>query len=705
MPRQLISTLLQASALYAGIVISTQCPIGYAPVSNGTNVQGTTGSKAIAWVDCPTNGSPRLQCGMLDVPIDYTDLSLGTLQMPVVRVPANASNPRNQSVIVNPGGPGGSGIQSFAGGSGDNIQAYVGTDFDLISFDPRGVGLNAAYLCPDKQAIQMAAQNISDIDTDDLGDFDTTLLPSQNDSALPETPEWFQEQFDAYKAFAEVCADDTYNLAGQLVGTAFVARDVDLLARSLGQDELIRYYGFSYGTLLGATIGAMFPDRIERMVLDGNINPSDYYYGLGDEAVSDFDPALEYFFNACAEAGHEHCELAQEGLSGQQLLNQYWTFYNSVRTGNTTTHDEDKQPVEYGSIMSIMQKMTFEGKALYKEGAKQLAIYYNNRDNTTNAAARKQKRDTPFNPMNAQSSDDANTNLLDAVTCGDGIRLNATNGESFREYMDAFKTHSKYGFETILSLAYSCGPWNISAKERPQKPFTNITTKNPILFVQGFHDPVTPSISAKNSSAGFVGSAIAFHNGTGHCAGRDPSKDLNTKIAAYFNTGEIPANVSDVSLPDSLPFTDATHNKRHLSYALEDAEDKAVTPGAQRFQQRMAGLDRRGLPKREVEQAPYPEMLRNAKRDVYEALLQRNEMMKRAGEETTTTASDIMTIPTMTMSFSFDVPTTCTPIASSSSSSTSTAVSGQGQSGAAAPRVFGWSLLSGIVLLLLGVML
>jgi pimeloyl-ACP methyl ester carboxylesterase len=515
MPRQSVLTLLQALALYAGVAASTQCPLGYAPVSNGTDAQSTTDSKAITWVDCPTDKSPRLQCGMLDVPIDYADLSLGTLQMPVVRVPANTSTPRNQSVIVNPGGPGGSGIESFAGGSGDNIQAHIGTDFDLISFDPRGVGLNAAYLCPDKTILDTAV-NASDGDSADLGDFDTGLLPSINDSVIPESPAWFQQQFDKYEAAADFCADSTYILAGQLVGTAFVARDVDRLARSLGQDDLIRFYGFSYGTLLGATIGAMFPDRVERMVLDGNINPSDYYYGLGDEAVSDFDPALEYFFNACAESGPQHCDLAEEGVSGPQLLEQYWTFYNSVREGNTTTNDEDGDPVGYKPILDVMSKIAFEGKAYYEEGAKHLATVYGNRDNTTkSASAQKHKRDSPFNPTNALSSFYTGTALLDAVTCGDGVRLNATNGQDFKDYMSAFKTHSKYGFETILSLAYSCGPWNISAKERPQKPFINIATKKPILFVQGFYDPVTPSVSARNSSSGFVGSAIAFHNGTG----------------------------------------------------------------------------------------------------------------------------------------------------------------------------------------------
>jgi hypothetical protein len=156
-----------------------------------------------------------------------------------------------------------------------------------------------------------------------------------------------------------------------------------------------------------------------------------------------------------------------------------------------------------------------------------------------------------------------------------------------------------------------------------------------------------------------------------------------------------------------LPFEDAPNNKVKkrsplITYAGTEAEEKAAAPGARRFQQLMLGLDRRGLPKRSEEMIEYPEMLRNAKRDVYEALLRRNEMVKR-DSGATTSATDIMTIPTMTMSFSFDVPATCTPIASSSS--TSTAVSGQGQSGAAALTTWACSLLGGVVLVVLAMLL
>lgn len=246
MPSTFRTTLLPALVLVA-TATADQCPIGFAPISNSTSGQGSssgTTQNAIKWIDCPTEKSPRLQCGLLTVPIDYTDLSLGNLEMPVVRVPAISSNSLNQSIIVNFGGPGGSGIKSFVGGKGDEIQGDVGEDWDLVSFDPRGVGLNEVYVCPDNVAV--AVLNTVD-GADDAGEIDISLVQN-NSSAAPDSPEWFQERFDLYRAAADYCADPTYTLAGQLVGSAFVARDVNHLAQLTNQDGLIRFYGQSFAS-------------------------------------------------------------------------------------------------------------------------------------------------------------------------------------------------------------------------------------------------------------------------------------------------------------------------------------------------------------------------------------------------------------------------------------------------------------------------
>lgn len=89
-----------------------------------------------------------------------------------------------------------------------------------------------------------------------------------------------QSIYDALTLQSDKCAETKYKMENALMGTAYVARDIKAIAEALGEDNLIRYLGYSYGTLLGATTAAMFPRSIDRMVLDGNINPTDYYRGL-----------------------------------------------------------------------------------------------------------------------------------------------------------------------------------------------------------------------------------------------------------------------------------------------------------------------------------------------------------------------------------------------------------------------------------------
>jgi hypothetical protein len=93
------------------------CPSGYAPASGSP----PTSEKSIAWEACGTDDEPRLECALLDVPLDWRDPDAGTLPLPLVRLPASDPNPRNKSIIFNPGGPGSSGIAQFVKGGGGGL--------------------------------------------------------------------------------------------------------------------------------------------------------------------------------------------------------------------------------------------------------------------------------------------------------------------------------------------------------------------------------------------------------------------------------------------------------------------------------------------------------------------------------------------------------------------------------------------------------
>jgi pimeloyl-ACP methyl ester carboxylesterase len=132
---------------------------------------------------------------------------------------------------------------------GASYQDIVGDNFHMVSFDPRGVGITTPYTCKEREG----------------------------DSGSYNTDDGLQTAYNYNTAQAKDCAASEY---ADLIGTAFVARDIKAISEAVGEDGLIRYWGFSYGTLLGATLSAMFPDKMDRVILDGNINPTDYYGGL-----------------------------------------------------------------------------------------------------------------------------------------------------------------------------------------------------------------------------------------------------------------------------------------------------------------------------------------------------------------------------------------------------------------------------------------
>lgn len=118
----------------------------------------------------------------------------------------------------------------------------------LIAYS--GVGFTTPYLCPS------TITEFGELNTDD----------------------GLKTNLKSFETQSKKCADPLYK--SDLVGTSFVARDIKAIAEALGEDGLIRFWGFSYGTVLGATLAAMFPDKVDRFTLDGNVSPIDYYYGM-----------------------------------------------------------------------------------------------------------------------------------------------------------------------------------------------------------------------------------------------------------------------------------------------------------------------------------------------------------------------------------------------------------------------------------------
>ena len=240
-------------------------------------------TQTLEWSEC--NG--QFECTVFAAPIDYANPENGDLSISVIR--KMSSGTYLGSLILNPGGPGGSGVE-YATYVEYVVSSTLQEKFDIVGFDPRGVGASTPVEClNDKQTDFYVALDGS---PDNQAEIDDAIKMSQD--------------------FAEACAINSPELY-KFVDTVSAAKDIDILRALLG-DEKLNWLGKSYGTFLGATYADLFPDKVGRMVLDGAIDP-----GLTNELLSygqamGFELALARFVDDCAT--QSDCPLDASGTAG-----------------------------------------------------------------------------------------------------------------------------------------------------------------------------------------------------------------------------------------------------------------------------------------------------------------------------------------------------------------------------------------------------
>lgn len=248
------------------------------------NVSTPTGEKVAAelqefydqvleWDDCMDGD---FQCTIAQAPLDWSDPGRESIRLALIRT--TATGDRLGSLLVNPGGPGGSGV-SFVRDSVDYAtSARLQERYDIVGFDPRGVGESSAVDCYD--------------DPDELTDFIYELSPNQRG-----TEAWIDDLERSNAEFGAACLEHTGELLG-FVDTVSAARDLDLLRAVLG-DEKLNYLGYSYGTLLGATYADLYPGRTGRLVLDGAIDPATTDFEVTATQAQGFESALRAYLADC----------------------------------------------------------------------------------------------------------------------------------------------------------------------------------------------------------------------------------------------------------------------------------------------------------------------------------------------------------------------------------------------------------------------
>ncbi len=264
-----------SAVIVAALTAGCGAPVAGNPVAEPA--AGPPIGQPVAWQRCDDSDLPReAQCGRLIVPVDYSQPAGATASLALIRFPATGS--KIGSLVVNPGGPGESGV-GLAADLLDALPRSVRQRFDLVGFDPRGVGASTpAVVCN------------SDTDNDAI----------RADPQVDYSPAGVANIEDTEKQFVQRCLDKTGRDMLANVGTVNVARDLDRLRAALG-DEKLTYLGYSYGTLIGSAYAEAYPDKVRALILDGVVDPQQDQLQSDIEQAKAFQQAFDDYAADCAK--------------------------------------------------------------------------------------------------------------------------------------------------------------------------------------------------------------------------------------------------------------------------------------------------------------------------------------------------------------------------------------------------------------------
>ncbi|WP_405875982.1 alpha/beta hydrolase [Streptomyces sp. NBC_00005] len=279
----------------------------------------------VTWSKCEGDDMPEdLQCGKVTVPLDYASPKAGTLDLALARY--RATGKKRGSVLLNFGGPGGAGVSELGAGGHD----FMGLTnaYDVVTFDPRGVGRSSPVSCGDGAGDASAATD---------------------DSAATGDPQAVLAQLK--KAAAE-CAKHSGPVLPH-IGTVNASRDLDVMRQALG-DKKLNYLGFSYGTRLGAVYAAQFPKKVGRLVLDGVDTLTEPMSEQGVAGAEGQQTALEDFVNWCTK--DIACPFGQDPRDAREQVVQ---LVDSL--------DEDPVPTDFGQEFTGQDLVGAISQALYSQ--------------------------------------------------------------------------------------------------------------------------------------------------------------------------------------------------------------------------------------------------------------------------------------------------------------------------------------------------
>ncbi|KAG2417696.1 hypothetical protein HFD88_008915 [Aspergillus terreus] len=483
-----------------------------------------TPSSSISWTPC----FDQYTCAKLEVPIDYNDPSVGTTSLAFIKLAAEKDPDTAPNLVINNGGPGQSGI-SFLMRFPSQLREAFGAQYNLVSFDPRGV--NNSGLSVDCFAGDTAARK----------QFSTQYYSLVSDASQNAR----LTEYDAATAYGKACSSAlATNTTAKYISTPAVARDLLTYAEAennaMGNPEekaKLWLYAMSYGTVIGTTFASMFPDNVGRLIMDGVFDDEDYYNGKWESHGYDADMAVVSFSKFCHEAGQDTC--AFWGPSPQKIMDRLDGMMDKLR-GN--------KPEVYANLVHTLMLSVYAPLMMFPNLAQSLATL--EKGNSSSIAA-----SGSFLNLGSDSQ-----TLIPCIDSYGLARLDALN--QYDDYASLLIDQSKYIGPGMVGLNPRTLCHNldldlpIGSSFAGSLPPSSKNTAFPVLFTSNTIDPITPLRGAQKMHRAFSQSSLLTQENVGHTVIAGASECFIQNVQNYL-AGTVPADSVQCDW-DRIPFKDPT---------------------------------------------------------------------------------------------------------------------------------------------------
>ncbi|WP_159768328.1 alpha/beta hydrolase [Streptomyces sp. HM190] len=450
-----------------------------------------------SWHRCDKSLPASLQCATIKVPLDYRKPGGKKLDLAISRMRTSTKKERRGVLLLNPGGPGGPGVDMpyyLAG----QLPKSVKRTYDLVGFDPRGVGWSSPVGCG--------------------------LTSGERNWDRPYKPETFGKDVKWARTVAEKCDKKQGDRLRHLT-TRNTARDMDVIRAVLGEKK-ISYLGYSYGTYLGAVYTQMFPKRSDRFVLDSAVDPARIWRGMIQVWAEGAEPAFTRWTEWTAARNTTY----KLGATPEAVRT---TFYDLIARADRKPIDLDGTQLTGDDIRSGLRATFFGGG---RDAAEAVVELKKAADRTPSSATREPTTPEPVPPSFGRAVPDDNSDAAFwAVVCAD-TRNWPRDPEQYRA--DAIRDKAAYPlYGDFASSVKPCAFW----KKQGSEPATKVGNKVGALILQNEWDSQTPLVSGQGLRRVMKGAKmVTVAGGVGH--GIYGTKSCADKTAtAYLTTGRLPA--------------------------------------------------------------------------------------------------------------------------------------------------------------------